>query len=226
MPEDNEIQNQKNMETLLEIRQPKVTGGQSIIVKEIPTSNYIMHPIGMVVSAIMIASIEGDSNNMKAHVIPSDIRDYRTQWTATGDMLKAAVDDNDRPQTTHEEQKAFLAISPREMLKINNMRIQMVNIELDRYLRILFSQDSSNAQAFLDERLIKEEARQRTIVSNAMNMWWGDGGENKATMTVVPFRHVGTLTPPLNRNLSYYKEASSAAPAQGLQDAEDTTSTN
>jgi len=209
--------------TDLEIVQPKILGGRKIQMDRLDISNHRLHCAGQMVSMMMIANLEGDSNNTSSTMTPREVREHWVQWGAFKQEVQFAKDNNDGPLTKLEDSLALLIPTGKEIQRIKNQKCKRVSQELGRLVRIMVSVDSAGSQVNIGDASFKDIEAQMLICERAMIHYWGTGADNDNTGVAMPeYKHVGVLIPDLDNDEHSLREGSVDGPNLGYSDAPDT----
>jgi len=209
--------------TELEIIQPNIMGGRKIKMDRLGVTNHRIHCAGQMVSMMMVANLEGDSNNTASTMTPREVREHWVQWSAFKEEIQFARDNNDGPLTKLEDNLALLIPNGVEIQQIKNQKCKRVALELRRLVRIMVSVDSAGSQVNVGDSSFADIQAQVVICEKAMIHYWGTGADNENTGVSMPeYKHVGVMIPDIDNDEHSLSEASVDGPDIGYSDAPDT----
>ena len=207
---------------LKEVPHPTVPG-REIEVHTFRVNNFRYHSVLQMLSRLLLAMVESQTNNMKGEIVPRDVSAVRTGWEAFKVAWQFALDHNDPPSAAHEFGYKISFPTGVELQKIPNIKTKMVALDLNHLAEIIMASDSANSGANIAPQSQSDVATQIQICEDAMDLWYGKGTSNTDVGQQVPiFKHLGTLVPDLDSDFREVREPSADAPDSGRPDVADT----
>ena len=214
-----------NIVTELNIVDPNLKGGRKLDVEALKISNHRLHLIGTQLSKMMVAMIEGDSNNSSATLVPQEVRSHWMQMDAIKSEYAFALAHNDGPLIKVEENLMILVPTGKEIQLTRNEKCKRVVKEIKRLAQVIVSLDSAGLQAVIGEGSKGPFETQLKTVEDAMLLYMGKGKDITDTGMEMPeYAHVGTMIPDLDADYSELQEASADDTETGYSDVKDTPS--
>lgn len=212
-----------NMITNL-VKEPHPTkSGRAIAVHEFPINNYQIHKCLQFLSRMILAMLEGQSNNMKAELVPRDVRSIRAGWLALKSAWDSAMEHNDPPSGTHEFNYKILLPTGVEVQKVSNFKIKVMVMEFHRLAEVMIGCDSAGSSGNIALGSQNDIETQMQICESELDKWLGTGADNTAVGEFVPvFKHLGVLEPDPSMNFADIQEPTADQPDYGRPDTIDT----
>lgn len=211
--------------TELNIIDPNIKPGRKIDAVSLDMPNHRLHCFGTLVSEMVFATLEGDSNNTSATMTPSEVRDHWQMWNAIKLEWDFAKKHNDGPLTPLEQTKKFLIPAPKEIQLINNRKCKRVALELIRMLEVSAGTDSAGSQTHIGLGSQAQIEKQMQYCEDAMNHYWGKGKDESDVGVFIPeYKQLGTLIPDIDVDFAQYQEASADGTDTGFKDVPDVAS--
>ncbi len=211
--------------TELNIIDPGIKGGRKIDAVALDMPNHRLHCYGGLISEMVMATLEGDSNNTQATMTPTEVRDHWAMWNAIKAEWDFAKKHNDGPLTALEQNKKLVIPSPKELQLIKNKKCKRVALELVRLLEVTAGTDSAGSQVHIGLGSQQQVEKQMQYCEDAMVHYWGTGKDETDVGVVMPeYKQLGVMIPDLDLDFAEYQEASADATETGFKDVPDTAS--
>lgn len=211
----------RQVTNLKEVAHPTVPG-REIAVHVFKVDNFRLHAALQMLSRLILAMVESQTNNQKGEIVPRDVSAVRTGWEAFKTAFKFALDHNDPPSAAHEFGYKISLPSGIEIQKVPNIKTKMIIMDLNHLAEIIMSSDSANSSANIAPQSQADIETQIGIAEDCMDLWYGKGKDNSDVGQAVPiFKHLGTLVPDLDSDFREVREPSADAPDTGRPDVID-----
>ena len=201
---------------------PDIKPGMKIRCNVHRINNYPLSLVLEQMSRLFLFGIECDSNNTSSKAIPREVRQIRGQFEVVKKELEFAMQFNDSPRGTYEDDFEVSILDGKEIATIRNVKVKRFLSEMRNTALVMLGVDSSKSQAFIaqeDYSTIKEALVKTEAV---LDMWIGTGADAlNVGLNIPAFELLGEIRPDVDGNWNQMKEPTREVPLPELDDVKD-----